>query len=1025
MLRLLLCTLLVCSAWSAVANELDRADSALMRGDYAAAIEILETQSAEGNASAMTLLASLYHRGEGVQRDIDKAVELYLAAAELGQSEAQFNLGNMYLLGEGVPQDESWALSFYRLAAKQGHELATQNMRELYRASGGTEPAEPATAAHPPGITPDPPLPSGPPASVESAATPVAPQPSPLPAASATPQPQILPPAADAAEHVALPREVNPVVTEAPIVTLDPVEARVEAPAQALTSDQSAALRLAKAHGIAVDIDTDPAETSTPAAPAAATVPDAPAEPEATAPVTAANVADLAARFERAERMLALENHDAAIAELTALAAAGHADAAWRLAALRARGQGVPQDDEAALQWQERAAALGHVEAQFELGEKYSRGLGVVPDEAMAITYYRDAARGGHAQAREKLRAIYDAAGLPMPELARRRAPIAITVPVTERPVQAPEAAPAPVTSSPTISRRDPIENTMAEMAQTGPAATARAATDDASAAEGVGAAAITATPRAEDTDAGPSASAARTEITAATAAISSTPAEPAAARIAVAQPRFTPDAIVVHPERIEPPANATADIAAAPPANHEVVPGSVLAVTRKVAAVSTPQTLPNAVSHSTTPALASSDGGAANPQGLSVATTIAREAANTSDERTLLPAVTGDQITDARADVELPETVTRASIDTDEAEVTVATPDSRAAAVTTGAVASAAATAATESTGNGLFRRFAGLFGRQSGTEEVGPDAAKVDLSEQEVAAPPNDMAAAADVPSAVQVAEPVAVLAADPTPTRGEQALSGSAITGSVAGEPAVEPESSIGMPSSVTHDVAAGKRALVAGDLTGAAQIFSRLAEAGDAEAQAHIGYMYYVGEGVGLDLVRAVDWYRRAAVQGNRDAQYNLAVAYAFGEGVPQNDDEAAIWYRRAAEQGSAIAQYSLGMSYALGEGVPQDDVEATKWYRAAADQGYAAAQYNLGYSYRTGHGVAADEVEAIRWFEAAAANGHAAAQYSLGYMYRSGRGVERDVDEAIKWYRLAAAQGHPDARADLASLNPDG
>lgn len=1033
MLRLLLCTLLLFSTWSVVATELERADSALMRGDYAAAVEILETLSAKGNGGAMTLLASLYHRGEGVPRDIDKAVELYLVAAELGQAEAQFNLGNMYLLGEGVPQDESWALSFYRLAAKQGHELATQNMRELYRASGGTEPAEPAMASQPPGITSDSPLPSGLADVAKSADEAVEPQSStPLAAKAPAPvQPEMSRPAAEAPERVAQPDKVDPVPPDAPIVTLKPVEARVEAPAQALTSDQSAALRLAKAHGIAIDIETetDSADASKPAMAAAAVTPVAHPVTETTVSDSAVNAADLAAKFERAERMLALENNAAAIAQLTALAAAGHAGSAWRLAALHAHGQGVPKDDEKVLQWQERAAALGHVDAQFELGEKYSRGLGVAPDEAMAITYYRAAARGGHVQAREILRQIYDEAGLPMPELGRRRAPIAITATVTEEPVGRAGAAPAPVASLPAISRRDPIENTMAETVQMDPAAAAQAVTDDAGVTESTVAAAM---PRREDENPVLSASTAGAETTAAVAAISSPrTVEPETARADIPQPRLAPDAIVIHPERIEVPANAVADLAPSPPANHEVVPGSVLATTNNATATVAPQPSTNVAAQAATGASSYSDADAASAEGTPVATTIVEGAANASDDLTSLPAVAEDQIAVVRPEFDPLETTQARSVadeavgEFENAEKTIvaaSTPDTPAAAIATGAVASTAATA-TESVGSGLFKRIAGLFGRES-------DSTEVDLSEQAAATPPQDVEAAAAEAGALnekQISEPVAVSATEPASAWAGQAANASATSGTTS-EPVVEAEASSGSPRTpedANQDVAAGKRALAAGDLTGAVEIFSRLAEAGDAEAQAHIGYMYYIGEGVDVDLVRAVDWYRRAAVQGNRDAQYNLAVAYAFGEGVQQNDDEAAIWYRRAAEQGSAIAQYSLGMSYALGEGAPQDDVEAAKWYRAAADQGYAAAQYNLGYSYRTGHGVVADEAEAIRWFEAAAANGHAAAQYSLGYMYRSGRGVERDVEEAIKWYRLAAAQGHPDARADLASLNPDG
>ena len=126
--------LLLCAA--VAANELLDADNALMRGDYPAAAKILEELANAGNVIAMVRLANLYHRGEGVERDMDKAVAMYLSAAESGHPEAQFNLGNMYLLGKGLPQDEDWAITFYRLAAKQGHVLADRNMRELARANG-------------------------------------------------------------------------------------------------------------------------------------------------------------------------------------------------------------------------------------------------------------------------------------------------------------------------------------------------------------------------------------------------------------------------------------------------------------------------------------------------------------------------------------------------------------------------------------------------------------------------------------------------------------------------------------------------------------------------------------------------------------------------------------------------------------------------------------------------------------------------------------------------------------------------
>ena len=141
-------------------------------------------------------------------------------------------------------------------------------------------------------------------------------------------------------------------------------------------------------------------------------------------------------------------------------------------------------------------------------------------------------------------------------------------------------------------------------------------------------------------------------------------------------------------------------------------------------------------------------------------------------------------------------------------------------------------------------------------------------------------------------------------------------------------------------------AAKDALAREDYVGAAALFQKLAEQGDKKAQAHLGYMYYVGEGVAQDYAEAIKWYKKAAILGDRDSQYNLAVAYAFGQGIEQDYQEALQWYRRAAEQGHKVAQYSLGISYAYGEGTTQNQQLAAEWFKKSADQGYVTAQNAL-------------------------------------------------------------------------------
>ncbi len=227
---------------------------------------------------------------------------------------------------------------------------------------------------------------------------------------------------------------------------------------------------------------------------------------------------------------------------------------------------------------------------------------------------------------------------------------------------------------------------------------------------------------------------------------------------------------------------------------------------------------------------------------------------------------------------------------------------------------------------------------------------------------------------------------------------------------------------LTSHIAHaDLAAANQSLRAGDFTAAANEFQRLAEAGDASAQAQLGYLYYTGEGVPQSYTEAVRWYRKAAVQGDADAQYNLAVAYAFAEGVPQDYAEAASWYRRAAEQQHAIAQYSLGISYAYGEGVEQNAAEAVRWFQRAAEHGYVRAQVLVGSRYHTGDGVEQSFAEAAKWYRKAADRGNAAAQYNLGSLYRSGNGVAQDYNQAMRWYRMAADQGYAAAQNELNSL----
>ena len=93
----------------------------------------------------------------------------------------------------------------------------------------------------------------------------------------------------------------------------------------------------------------------------------------------------------------------------------------------------------------------------------------------------------------------------------------------------------------------------------------------------------------------------------------------------------------------------------------------------------------------------------------------------------------------------------------------------------------------------------------------------------------------------------------------------------------------------------------------------------------------------------DYVAAAAILAPIAQNGNPDAQAYMGYLYSMGHGVPQDYTQAAIFYRRAAEQGHPGGQVELGLLYDKGQGVPQDSTEAEKWLilAAAGSNGQAA------------------------------------------------------------------------------------
>ena len=66
----------------------------------------------------------------------------------------------------------------------------------------------------------------------------------------------------------------------------------------------------------------------------------------------------------------------------------------------------------------------------------------------------------------------------------------------------------------------------------------------------------------------------------------------------------------------------------------------------------------------------------------------------------------------------------------------------------------------------------------------------------------------------------------------------------------------------------------------------------------------------------DYLGAAELFRRAADKGDANGQFFIGLSYEMGRGVPQEKSEAEKWLRKAAAHGSANAQNRQGLIHSL-------------------------------------------------------------------------------------------------------------
>jgi TPR repeat protein len=99
---------------------------------HAQSITELKSRAEDGNVQAQLALAKAYDLGEGVPKDVEKAVQWWEKAAEHGNVSAQVSLGEVYSLGAGVPKNYAAAVRWWKKAAEQGDVTAEGNLGTAY-----------------------------------------------------------------------------------------------------------------------------------------------------------------------------------------------------------------------------------------------------------------------------------------------------------------------------------------------------------------------------------------------------------------------------------------------------------------------------------------------------------------------------------------------------------------------------------------------------------------------------------------------------------------------------------------------------------------------------------------------------------------------------------------------------------------------------------------------------------------------------------------------------------------------------
>lgn len=116
------------------ATPVEQGMQAFRDGKYGLAAEKLNKPATDGNPLAQRLIGALWYDGLGkTPQNFNEALGWFQKAANQGDRSSINAIGRMHELGQGVPKDIDRAVAWYTLAARRGSTVAQANLARLGR----------------------------------------------------------------------------------------------------------------------------------------------------------------------------------------------------------------------------------------------------------------------------------------------------------------------------------------------------------------------------------------------------------------------------------------------------------------------------------------------------------------------------------------------------------------------------------------------------------------------------------------------------------------------------------------------------------------------------------------------------------------------------------------------------------------------------------------------------------------------------------------------------------------------------